>query len=153
MSVVVSNEEHMLKLVYVCTNMCLNRVLILVIFRLSLPLLVTVVLMLSVTKSPTVLHRKSLFIIIIIIFYSCLYSAIVSFGPKQRYLGEGAKTQEISNAKNTVISLKRLIGRTFNDPEVQEIEKNHLMAELADANGQAGVKVSFYTMCLCASKG
>ncbi|KAG2194929.1 hypothetical protein INT46_007129, partial [Mucor plumbeus] len=68
---------------------------------------------------------------------------IVSFGPKQRYLGEAAKTQEISNAKNTIVSLKRLAGRTFDDPEVQEIEKNFIMAELADANGQAGVKVNY----------
>ncbi|KAI9473839.1 MAG: heat shock protein 70 family [Benjaminiella poitrasii] len=68
---------------------------------------------------------------------------IVSFGPKQRYLGEAAKTQEISNAKNTIVSLKRLAGRTFDDPEVQEIEKNFIMSELADADGQAGVKVNY----------
>lgn len=68
---------------------------------------------------------------------------VVSFGPKQRYLGEAAKTQEISNAKNTVVSLKRLAGRTIDDPEVQEVEKNFIMAELADANGQAGVKVNY----------
>ncbi|KAI8646465.1 heat shock protein 70 family [Parasitella parasitica] len=70
-------------------------------------------------------------------------SNIVSFGPKQRYLGEAAKTQEISNAKNTVVSLKRLAGRTFDDPEVQEVEKNFIMAELANVNGQAGVKVNY----------
>ncbi|CEP19347.1 hypothetical protein [Parasitella parasitica] len=68
---------------------------------------------------------------------------IVSFGPKQRYIGEAAKTQEISNAKNTIVSLKRLAGRTFDDPEVQEVEKNFIMAELADVNGQAGVKVNY----------
>ncbi|KAI8890796.1 heat shock protein 70 [Backusella circina FSU 941] len=68
---------------------------------------------------------------------------IVSFGPKQRFLGEAAKTQEISNFKNTIVSLKRLAGRTFEDPEVQEIEKDFIMAELADANGQAGVKVNY----------
>ncbi|KAI8981464.1 heat shock protein 70 family [Pilobolus umbonatus] len=68
---------------------------------------------------------------------------IVSFGAKQRYLGEAAKTQEISNANNTVVSLKRLAGRTFNDPEVQEVEKKFIMAELADVNGQAGVKVNY----------
>jgi heat shock protein 4 len=71
-------------------------------------------------------------------------SSIVSFGPKQRFLGEAAKTQEISNFKNTVVSLKRLAGRTFDDPEVQEIEKDFIMAELADVNGQAGVKVCIY---------
>ncbi|KAI8878762.1 heat shock protein 70, partial [Backusella circina FSU 941] len=68
---------------------------------------------------------------------------IVSFGPKQRYLGEGAKTQEISNFKNTVVSLKRLAGRRFDDPEVQEVEKNFVMAELVDVQGQAGVKVNY----------
>lgn len=68
---------------------------------------------------------------------------IASFGPKQRYLGEGAKTQEISNAVNTVISLKRLAGRTFSDPEVQEIEKNFIMANLADVDGLAGVQVNY----------
>lgn len=72
-----------------------------------------------------------------------MYSHVVSFGAKQRYIGEAAKTQEISNAKNTVVSLKRLAGRTIDDPEVQEIEKNFIMAELADANGQAGAKVIF----------
>jgi heat shock protein 4 len=56
-------------------------------------------------------------------------------------LGEGAKTQEISNFKNTVVSLKRLAGRRFDDPEVQEVEKNFVMAELVDVQGQAGVKV------------
>lgn len=77
------------------------------------------------------------------LYLPCYFdSNVVSFGPKQRYLGEAAKTQEISNAKNTVVSLKRLAGRTFDDPEVQEIEKNFIMAELADANGQAGVKVN-----------
>jgi heat shock protein 4 len=40
--------------------------------------------------------------------------------------------------------LKRLAGRTFNDPEVQEIEKNFIMAELAEADGQAGVKVYIF---------
>jgi len=37
----------------------------------------------------------------------------VSFGPKQRYLGESAKTQENSNFKNTVSQLKRLIVVNF----------------------------------------
>lgn len=67
-------------------------------------------------------------------------------------MGEGAKTQEISNFKNTVVSLKRLAGRRFDDPEVQEVEKNFVMAELVDVQGQAGVKVKslyFYNIFLC----
>ncbi|KAF9432725.1 adenyl-nucleotide exchange factor sse1 [Entomortierella beljakovae] len=69
--------------------------------------------------------------------------SLVSFGPKQRYIGETAKTQEISNFKNTISSLKRLIGRTYADKEVQEIEKQYLTAPLVDVNGQLSVKVNY----------
>ncbi|KAG0098158.1 adenyl-nucleotide exchange factor sse1 [Podila epicladia] len=69
--------------------------------------------------------------------------SLVSFGPKQRYLGETAKTQEISNFKNTISSLKRIVGRTFADKEVQEIEKQYLTAPLVDVNGQLSVKVNY----------
>ncbi|ORX61743.1 heat shock protein 70 [Hesseltinella vesiculosa] len=69
--------------------------------------------------------------------------SLVSFGYKQRYLGESAKTQEVSNFKNTVGSLKRLAGRTFNNPEVQEFEKPFINAELVDVDGQVGVKVNY----------
>ncbi|CAJ0905252.1 1842_t:CDS:2, partial [Entrophospora sp. SA101] len=69
--------------------------------------------------------------------------SLVSFGAKQRYLGEAAKTQEISNFKNTVASLKRLAGRTYLDKEIQDIEKQFINADLVDAKGQVGVKVQY----------
>jgi molecular chaperone DnaK (HSP70) len=43
-------------------------------------------------------------------------SSLISFTARQRYLGEAAKTAETSNFKNTIGSLKRLIGRRFDDP-------------------------------------
>ncbi len=67
---------------------------------------------------------------------------MVGFGPKSRYLGETAKTQEISNIKNTVSSLKRLAGRALNDPDVQ-IEKEYVSAPLVDIKGQVGAEVSY----------
>ncbi|KAK2678126.1 hypothetical protein RAB80_006866 [Fusarium oxysporum f. sp. vasinfectum] len=67
---------------------------------------------------------------------------VVRFGPKSRYLGEAAKTQEISNLKNTVSSLKRLAGRQFNDPDIQ-IEQQYVTAPLADCNGQVGAEVNY----------
>jgi heat shock 70kDa protein 4 len=67
---------------------------------------------------------------------------LVGFGPKNRYLGEAAKTQEISNLKNTVGSLKRLAGRTLHDPDT-EIEQQYLSAKLVDVNGQVGAEVSY----------
>jgi heat shock 70kDa protein 4 len=66
----------------------------------------------------------------------------VGFGPKSRYLGEAAKTQEISNLKNTVGSLKRLVGRTRKDPDIA-IEQEYITAPLVDINGQVGVEVSY----------
>jgi heat shock protein 4 len=68
--------------------------------------------------------------------------SLVGFGPKSRYLGEPAKTQEISNLKNTVSCLKRLIGRAFNDPDTQ-IEQKYISAPLVDINGQVGAEVSY----------
>ncbi|KAI0241099.1 adenyl-nucleotide exchange factor sse1 [Massospora cicadina] len=69
--------------------------------------------------------------------------SLVSFGIKQRQLGESAKTQEISNLKNTVGSLKRIIGRRLDDPEIQELEKRFISADLVDVDGEVGVKVSY----------
>lgn len=67
---------------------------------------------------------------------------MVGFGPKSRYLGESAKTQEITNLKNTVCCLKRLAGRSFNDPDIQ-IEQQFITAPLVDVNGQVGAEVSY----------
>jgi heat shock protein len=68
--------------------------------------------------------------------------SLVGFGPKSRYLGEQAKSNEISNLKNTVGSLKRLLGRRADDPNI-EPEKKYTKADLVDVNGQAGAKVRF----------
>jgi molecular chaperone DnaK (HSP70) len=71
----------------------------------------------------------------------------VSFGPKQRAIGEAAKTLETSNYKNTIGSLKRLVGRTLNDPDVSETEKQFINAQLVDIDGSVGVKVSERKIC------
>lgn len=69
--------------------------------------------------------------------------SLVAFGPRNRSIGESAKTQETSNFRNTIGSLKRLIGRSSQDPEVTEIEAKFLNAELVDAQGTVGVKVNY----------
>ena len=62
------------------------------------------------------------------------FSSLVSYGSQQRYLGEGAKTQEISNFKNTVASLKRLIGRPFTDPEISKYESTFVNCSLVEGD-------------------
>ena len=72
----------------------------------------------------------------------------MAFGPKQRSIGESAKTQETSNYRNTVGSLKRLVGRTLNDPEIQEVEKRFINAKLVDFAGTVGVEVGVISSLL-----
>lgn len=74
------------------------------------------------------------------------FRSLVAFGPKQRALGESAKTQETSNFKNTIGSLKRLLGRTLNDVEVQEYEKKFINASLVDVGGSVGVEVCLFPL-------
>ncbi|WVO16874.1 hypothetical protein L204_104560 [Cryptococcus depauperatus] len=69
--------------------------------------------------------------------------SLISFTPRQRYIGESAKTAETSNFKNTVGSLKRLVGRSVSDPEVLEVEKKFINAELVNVAGEVGVKVNY----------
>jgi molecular chaperone DnaK len=41
----------------------------------------------------------------------------------ERMVGQVAKRQAITNPENTIFSIKRLMGRKFNDPEVQKARK------------------------------
>ncbi|KAJ5832640.1 hypothetical protein N7474_000951 [Penicillium riverlandense] len=68
--------------------------------------------------------------------------SLVGFNARSRAIGEAAKTQETSNLKNTVGGLKRLIGRSFSDPDLQ-IEQEYSTAPICDVNGQAGVEVNY----------
>ncbi|XP_073017569.1 heat shock 70 kDa protein 15-like [Primulina eburnea] len=45
--------------------------------------------------------------------------AIVCFGDKQRFLGTAGAASSMTNPKNTISQIKRLIGRQFSDPELQ----------------------------------
>ncbi|KAJ5753021.1 Heat shock protein hsp88 [Penicillium odoratum] len=68
--------------------------------------------------------------------------SLVGFSARSRHIGEAAKTQETSNLKNTIGSLKRLIGRSFDDPDVK-IEQQYNSAAIVDVNGLAGVEVNY----------
>ena len=49
--------------------------------------------------------------------------SVVAFTNKERLIGDAAKNQIVKNYKNTVYDAKRLIGRFYNDKEVQEDKK------------------------------
>ncbi|GJT95196.1 heat shock 70 kDa protein 15-like protein [Tanacetum coccineum] len=46
--------------------------------------------------------------------------ALVCFGDKQRFLGTAGAATIMSNPKNAISQIKRLIGRPFSDPELQQ---------------------------------
>ncbi|KAK9060466.1 hypothetical protein SSX86_021170 [Deinandra increscens subsp. villosa] len=46
--------------------------------------------------------------------------ALVCFGDKQRFLGTAGATSAMMNPKNTISQIKRLVGRPFSDPELQQ---------------------------------
>lgn len=46
--------------------------------------------------------------------------AIVCFGDKQRFIGTAGAASTMMNPKNSISQIKRLIGREFSDPELQQ---------------------------------
>ena len=66
----------------------------------------------------------------------------MSLGEKNRLMGASAKSNMMSNSKNTVWGFKKLIGREFNESQVQN-EKEFLPYEVVEGvNGAAAIKVS-----------
>ncbi|XP_042323003.1 heat shock 70 kDa protein 4L isoform X3 [Sceloporus undulatus] len=69
--------------------------------------------------------------------------ACISLGSKARTIGNAAKSQIITNVKNTLHGFKKLHGRTFDDPFIKA-ERVKLPYELQKLpNGSVGVKVRY----------
>ncbi|XP_059820079.1 heat shock protein 105 kDa-like isoform X2 [Hypanus sabinus] len=68
--------------------------------------------------------------------------SVVSFGYKNRAVGIAAKSQLITNAKNTIINFKRFHGRAFNDPFIQN-QKDKLAFDLVPMETGVGIKVMY----------
>ncbi len=60
---------------------------------------------------------------------------------KKRIFGNAAKRQMITNSKNTVWGIKRLIGRKFDSPEVREIAKRVGYEIVTAENGDVKVRI------------
>ena len=65
--------------------------------------------------------------------------AAVNIKNDERYMGQAAKRQAVTNPENTIFSIKRLIGRKYDDPEVQRDIKVLPFKIVNASNGDAHV--------------
>src|SRR5438034_10168070 len=72
---------------------------------------------------------------------SRLTPSVVAVNPKtgERMVGQVAKRQAITNPENTIFSIKRFMGRKFDDPSVEQDKKLVPYKMSAAANGDVRV--------------
>lgn len=68
--------------------------------------------------------------------------SVVAFtGKGEKLVGQIAKRQAVTNPRNTLYAVKRLIGRKFNSPEVQKMRHTVPFEIVESQNGDAHVRV------------
>ncbi|GBE60909.1 heat shock 70 [Babesia ovata] len=67
----------------------------------------------------------------------------VAFTDTERLIGDAAKNQEARNPENTVFDAKRLIGRRFDDPTVQDDMKHWPFKVTNGVGGKPTIEVTF----------
>ena len=60
----------------------------------------------------------------------------------ERYVGQVAKRQAVTNPENTLFSVKRLMGRKFDDPEIQQAQQRLPYKIVKGADGDAYVELA-----------
>ncbi|XP_016952377.1 heat shock protein 68 [Drosophila biarmipes] len=66
----------------------------------------------------------------------------VAFTDSERLIGDAAKNQVAMNPRNSVFDAKRLIGRRFDDPKIQE-DMKHWPFRVVNDNGKPKMNVEF----------
>ncbi len=69
--------------------------------------------------------------------------SVVSFLGEERLVGDGAKNQLATNPRNTVYTIKRLIGRKYSDRTVQQDRKLLSYTVVGDRDGNPRVQVEY----------
>ncbi|XP_011685266.1 PREDICTED: heat shock 70 kDa protein 4L isoform X2 [Wasmannia auropunctata] len=67
----------------------------------------------------------------------------VAFSGKNRILGVAAKNQMVTNVRNTIHGFKRLLGRKYNDPQVQGELRFLPFKITSQADGSIGIHVQY----------
>ncbi len=68
--------------------------------------------------------------------------SVVAFTDDEILIGEAAKNQASMNPKNTIYSIKRILGKNFNDKDIQE-EKKFLPYSIINKNNRPLVQVEY----------
>jgi molecular chaperone DnaK len=68
--------------------------------------------------------------------------SIVAFTDNERLAGQPAKRQAVTNPENTIFAIKRLIGRRYDDSEIEKDKKNLPYKIVDGGNGDAWVEVN-----------
>ena len=66
----------------------------------------------------------------------------VGFSDSERLIGLAAKNSATSNPTNTVYDAKRMIGREFSDPKLQD-DMKHFSFKVVDKSGKPKIKVNY----------
>ncbi|MBM1220673.1 molecular chaperone DnaK [Ponticoccus sp. SC2-23] len=66
--------------------------------------------------------------------------SIVAFTEEERLVGQPAKRQAVTNPDNTIFAVKRLIGRRFDDSDIEKDKKNLPFDVINGGNGDAWVE-------------
>jgi len=66
--------------------------------------------------------------------------SVIGFTDEEKLVGDSAKRQAVSNPKDTLFGVKRLIGRKFKDSEVKKDIKNSPFEIIEAKNGDAWVR-------------
>ncbi len=66
----------------------------------------------------------------------------VGFTDSERLIGLAAKNSATSNPTNTVYDAKRMIGREFSDPKLQD-DMKHFSFKVVDKSGKPKIKVNY----------
>ncbi|EME26490.1 molecular chaperone DnaK [Galdieria sulphuraria] len=68
---------------------------------------------------------------------------LVAFSGESRSIGESAVSSVVQNFKNTVTEVKRLLGRAYDDPEVQRQLKRSFFEIVKEEDGRTGIRVQY----------
>ncbi|XP_075213626.1 uncharacterized protein LOC142319840 [Lycorma delicatula] len=71
----------------------------------------------------------------------CWSRSCVAFSDRNRILGVAAKNQMVTNIDNTIHGFKRLLGRSYNDPAVQQELRDLPYKVVKQNNSSIGIKV------------